>query len=516
MFLKSSASSTTNDDDLSDYSEAPGSSTTYTKIRVESSLTNNCLEKSLSGDAFRESVENEYKERLTRYLNEDEIKSKIKENLFESYIKQEFGNHNKNKHSAKSSRTSDHHVSVHSVSNSYCSSNSSSCSSSSMAHRPHSTAFKKSFNVLPNLNRMSAPATNRPGNNSASRLTQRPRPNSQTANVNQAPKSSYSAEDRRKYIHSAPTGRATGTRVKFIVESGQNVAEQVVVEPLPVEPRRATPRNSITADSSSLSPRKTSSSSLELNANMEKKSLKDLSPAEREQVFLSLRELKEKLKKIENEEHRHGLNRENSIIKSETKSILREQKPISAKSMSVDKWIEVHKRRNNRTANEFLNRNERIKLLNQKVKEQLNLKRMQSAMNREAEREPEVTEDEAPDYHESLAKLNSLKKLKYRSRRELSDLTVLDKIQNRIKLELEENLRNLRKLESQNEFNSVVAKIKNFLVDMDKSSKLQLQQQHLPLQQVPNQLKLAQNQIFTFSSLNKTKPFKLYEYEMIK
>lgn len=53
---------------------------------------------------------------------------------------------------------------------------------------------------------------------------------------------------------------------------------------------------------------------------------------------------------------------------------------------------------------------------------------------------------------------------RFRSRRELSELTVLDRIQAQIRNELEENMKSLRKLETQNEFNSIVAKIREFLL----------------------------------------------------
>lgn len=59
---------------------------------------------------------------------------------------------------------------------------------------------------------------------------------------------------------------------------------------------------------------------------------------------------------------------------------------------------------------------------------------------------------------------------RFRSRRELIDLTVLDRVQKQIRSELEENMKNLRKFETQSEFNSIVSRIYDFLAASSSSS----------------------------------------------
>lgn len=186
--------------------------------------------------------------------------------------------------------------------------------------------------------------------------------------------------------------------------------------------------------------------------------LKELTKTERDRLYASLADLRAKLKRIDDEEAKTLPQRDESLSSASAmnKTIMRMQKPKSAKSMSVDKWIEVHKRRNGRNGGgeSVMSRNERMKMLNEKLKEKLG--------EHEAQLPPATA---AAHGHHG----DERKNLKFRSRRELSDLTVLDKIQSRIRLELEENLKNLRKLESQNEFNSIVAKIREFLCSEEKS-----------------------------------------------
>lgn len=78
-----------------------------------------------------------------------------------------------------------------------------------------------------------------------------------------------------------------------------------------------------------------------------------------------------------------------------------------------------------------------------------------------AEHQPSNS-SEADSVEERNSKLRHPEK-RFRSRRELRDLTVLDCVHDQIRSDVEENLKNLRKLETQNEFNSIVSRIYQFL-----------------------------------------------------
>jgi len=98
--------------------------------------------------------------------------------------------------------------------------------------------------------------------------------------------------------------------------------------------------------------------------------------------------------------------------------------------------------------------NEKLKQLNEKLKAKI-------AEHKSLAAGAETVEEKKAREHPER---------RFRSRRELSDLTVLDRIHSHMRVELEENLKNLRKLETQNEFNSIVARIREFLLtDADRS-----------------------------------------------
>ncbi len=110
-------------------------------------------------------------------------------------------------------------------------------------------------------------------------------------------------------------------------------------------------------------------------------------------------------------------------------SILRDRRPTIKQSMSVEKWIEVHKRQNRQTALDFLNKN--IVVIDPKESQSY----VQKKMNK-----PES-----------------------KSRRELADSTLLDKVQKQVKNELQQTLKKIKRVETNNEFNSLVDKIRSFL-----------------------------------------------------
>jgi len=136
--------------------------------------------------------------------------------------------------------------------------------------------------------------------------------------------------------------------------------------------------------------------------------------------------------------------RDTFLLNIDKKTILRNKKVIKKKTMSVDKWIEVHKRFNTKAAVKLITKDKKLKKLTEKYN-----------LIEENNVEEEVEEEEITRKNKSL------------SIRELSEMTVLDKLQTRIKMELLENLRNMKKIESQTEFNSIVMKIKRFLNEIE-------------------------------------------------
>ncbi|RNA36993.1 hypothetical protein BpHYR1_011930 [Brachionus plicatilis] len=126
---------------------------------------------------------------------------------------------------------------------------------------------------------------------------------------------------------------------------------------------------------------------------------------------------------------------EQNELKTQSKSIMRSQRPIVAKSMNVEKWIGIHRRR---SANAMLNL---------------------------ASQTDSVSQDE--DFFDKYEFLSEPKQKKSRSIRELSELTMLDKVQERIRRDINEKIKNLRKIESKNEFNAIVNRIKAFLDELE-------------------------------------------------
>ncbi|CAF0779362.1 unnamed protein product [Brachionus calyciflorus] len=122
---------------------------------------------------------------------------------------------------------------------------------------------------------------------------------------------------------------------------------------------------------------------------------------------------------------------QNKNLNLNSRSITRNQKQIKAKSMDVDKWINVHKRRST--------------IISKDLNHQIN----------------------GNDLLKNLEIYSKSSQTKSRSIRELSELTVLDLIQERKNREIKENIRNLRRKHALNEFNSIVVRIKAFLDDLD-------------------------------------------------
>lgn len=122
-------------------------------------------------------------------------------------------------------------------------------------------------------------------------------------------------------------------------------------------------------------------------------------------------------------------------LKSQCKSIMRDQKPIVSKSMSVEKWIGIHRRRSGIAVPDSTAQTE------------------------------SVSQEE--DFFGKYEFFSVPNQKKSRSIREISELTMLDKVQERIRKEINEKIKHLRKIESKNEFNAIVNRIKQFLDQLE-------------------------------------------------
>lgn len=114
--------------------------------------------------------------------------------------------------------------------------------------------------------------------------------------------------------------------------------------------------------------------------------------------------------------------------------------------MNVEKWIEVHKRRNKYAAMSFIN------------------KEIETSEALEILDKYNIADKKII---ENLIDENDKKHLKAISIRQLRNLTLLDKVQERLRVELNDTIVKVRKLESQREFNSIVARMRTFIDEIE-------------------------------------------------
>jgi hypothetical protein len=123
------------------------------------------------------------------------------------------------------------------------------------------------------------------------------------------------------------------------------------------------------------------------------------------------------------------------------KTILRKLQPNTKMSLSVDKWVEIHQRRA-KSANNNSRDSKKVQILETQKKVDTKIK-----INNENNLPTGITS---------------------RSRRELSELTVLDKVrQKQRKIQLEE-FQELQRMKRKEEFNKIVSKIRDYLNRMEK------------------------------------------------
>jgi hypothetical protein len=186
-------------------------------------------------------------------------------------------------------------------------------------------------------------------------------------------------------------------------------------------------------------------------AESDKKQKNRLMSAEsRDKMNKVLNEYNEKMKQAALEIkdlEKNEKNKVSALRKASTRATIRRDKQmVKTKSMDVDKWLEVHKHRNKAAAMKLLN----IKQKDIKIEEKINDKKL-TPMN---------INDKDPGEKMKMVK-NS------RSKYELSDLTVLDRVQRRIRLELEQNMKQIVRQQHQSDFNDIVARIKVFLSETE-------------------------------------------------
>lgn len=114
--------------------------------------------------------------------------------------------------------------------------------------------------------------------------------------------------------------------------------------------------------------------------------------------------------------------------------------------MNVDKWIEIHKRRNKRAALGLI-------VQNMEQEEAMEIFEKYSITNKNLINE--------------LIDKDKSKQTRTISIRQLRNLTLLDKVHERLRLELEETVKKVRRLEAQREFNSIVDRIRYFIDEVE-------------------------------------------------
>ncbi len=111
---------------------------------------------------------------------------------------------------------------------------------------------------------------------------------------------------------------------------------------------------------------------------------------------------------------------------------------LNISALSIDKWIEVHSNRNKKVVfNQLMSNRKASSTLNQLSEKDQNL------FN-------ELIENTKIDKN----------KISYR---DLKNMTLLDKIQEQLKSELDESIKRVYRLKAQQEFNWIVSKIRVFL-----------------------------------------------------
>lgn len=156
-------------------------------------------------------------------------------------------------------------------------------------------------------------------------------------------------------------------------------------------------------------------------------------------------------------------------------------------AQSAGSGISSGKRTTRSKSSKVQTQNDRLKQLNERLKARIAEHKTSSLPNGGT-----TTESESEKREERRLRQQANMERRYRSIRELTDLTVLDRIQSQIRVELEENLKSLRKLESQNEFNSIVARIRDFLI----SSELDRSQASTPISVIAPRIRVYEYNMF--------------------
>jgi hypothetical protein len=153
----------------------------------------------------------------------------------------------------------------------------------------------------------------------------------------------------------------------------------------------------------------------------------------------------------------------------EYKTIMREQEQIFTKTMSVDKWVAIHKRP--RTSTSFSssqnNNNNQSQQLSVTFSPNTEEKNKLSA-NQKEQKEINSQIDVIFQRQKQLQQLTK----RVRSVKELSQLNLIDNIQTRIKKEVQDTLKKKSRDENFNHFNSIVERVRSFLYQVEEFNEI--------------------------------------------
>lgn len=160
---------------------------------------------------------------------------------------------------------------------------------------------------------------------------------------------------------------------------------------------------------------------------------------------------------------------ENKIVmmRQRSKSIMRDQKVIIAKTLNVDKWLNAHKRPKSSVTKStvmFAIEDKKPKSQTKESIEALLKSKTPSSMSAKSDKTG------LSGVTHRIGQLKQLQQRRVRSVKELSELNLIDNIQVRIKKEVQENIRKQTRHENNTHFNSVVERVRSFLNQIEYSN----------------------------------------------
>ena len=155
----------------------------------------------------------------------------------------------------------------------------------------------------------------------------------------------------------------------------------------------------------------------------------------------------------------------------EYKSIMREQQQIFTKTMSVDKWVAIHKRpRTSISFSSSQNNNQQPTVtFSPNVSPTVDKNKVSSSISSSNQKQNQQQKEMNTQIDAIVQRQKQLQQLtkRVRSVKELSQLNLIDNIQMRIKREVQDTLKKKSRDENQNHFNSVVERVRSFLYQVE-------------------------------------------------